>query len=184
MGLTLRAVSKGYHYSERKEDMVGKEYGLSTDIGYGGFYSIRIALANFASNGKFTDAFKDIYDDGSKLIDSFMDDNTLQICTDEEDFMAEDLTNSPEEIKAYKAKLAHMKETYPKLYQVFPLVAHRDCEGEMSYKQCKRLLPVIKEFYEQDNRNYGYSGLDYNFTEEFISVLEEVISHRGKLYFC
>ena len=77
-----------------------------------------------------------------------------------------------------------MKETYPKLYQVFPLVAHCDCEGEMSYKQCKRLLPVIKEFYEQDNRNYGYSGLDYNFTEEFISVLEEVISHRGKLYFC
>lgn len=183
MCLTLRAVSNGYHYSKTKEDVVGKEYGLSTDIGYGGFCAFRIALAAFASNGKFSDAFNDVYDDGTKLIEAFMNDSTLQICVDGEDFAAEDSTSRQEKTKAYKAKLAHMKDAYPKLYQVFPLVAHCDCEGEMPYKQCKMILPVIKEFYEQDNRNYGYPCLGYNFTEELIDILEEAVSHKGKLYF-
>ena len=186
MGLTLRAVSKEYHYSKIKEDVVGKEYGLSTDIGYIGFKLFRDALVKFTTNGAYSDINKDKYFDGkyaSDLVNSFIDDDSLQVCIDDEDFLSEDLEKYQDEVKQYKHKLFHMKEHYPKLYQVFPLIAHCDCDGEMPLKQCQMILPVIKEFYKQDTHNYGYSGWNYNFTEEFISILEEVISHRGKLYF-
>ena len=53
----------------------------------------------------------------------------------------------------------------------------------MPLNQCEQILPLIKEFYEQDKTNYGYSAWDYNFTEDLIAILEEIVNHKGKLLF-
>lgn len=176
MGLTLSAVSKGYHYSEWKEDMVGKEY-LSTDIGYGGFKFLRDALLKFASNGVYSNIVDDILQ-GKEFTWCWYKENTMVVIMHREDF--EDAEEVDED---YLNKLEYLKVNYPKVYAIYPLLAHCDCEGEMPLSQCKMILPVIKEFYETDKSNYGYSGWDYNFTEEFIDILETIIQKKGKLYF-
>lgn len=183
MGLCIRAVSADYHYDEKIQDNVGEEYS-DVDIGYIGFKLFRDSLVKYASNGRFNDSYKDKYDDGTHLCGNFYNDNDLRVCINEEDFTKEDLENGGEDLKIYFNKLNHMKKNYPKLYQVFPLFSHHDTEGEIPLEHCKMILPVIKEFYEHDKHNYGYSGWDYNFTEELINVLETAINHGGKLDFC
>lgn len=183
MGLCIEARSCKSHYSERLEEYTGKSYG-STDIGYFGFKFFRDALMKFATNGTFTDISKDKYFDGSNVIGGFMRDDTLAICMLREDFSENDIKEDFEAVVSYLNKLDDMKQKYPKLYSLFPLIAHCDCEGEIPYEQCRMILPVLKEFYETDKHNYGYSGWDYNFTEELINVITECIKHKGKLLFC
>lgn len=176
MGLTLSAVSKGYHYSKLKGDVVGKEY-LSTDIGYFGFKFFRDALLKFASDGVYSDIAKDTLK-GKEFTWCWYKDDTMAVIMRRDEFEEGDKVDED-----YLNKLEYLKVNYPKVYAIYPLLAHCDCEGEMPLNQCKMILPVIKEFYKQDNHNYGYSGWDYNFTEEFINILETVIQKKGKLYF-
>ncbi|MBR3208815.1 MAG: hypothetical protein IKF82_00960 [Bacilli bacterium] len=194
MGLTLSAVSKDYGYNEEKEDYIGEEY-LSTDIGYGGFKVFRNNLIKWASNNKLND--ESTFENGkfikgsetpdffqrnnqNKLYWGFHEEKTYVVAM-EDDGDEDDLKNK-EWIK-YVEKLKALKEQYPKVYVLYPFLAHCDCEGEMPLEQCEQILPLIKEFHKIDNRSYGYSGWEYNFVEDFISILEEVVNHKGKLRF-
>ena len=182
MGLRICAVSRGYRYSEKKGDMVGSEYA-DTEIGYIGFMSFRDALASFASGGQFHDLMDDTYL-GKSLTWCFNDEKTFVVATGNSYFSKEDFENNGAAIDAYLERLDTMGREFPKLRAVFSLIAHNDCEGEIPLAQCKEILPVLREFRKVDSTNYGYSAVNYNFTDELISVIEEAIAHRGKLYFC
>ena len=190
MGLCISARSSDYKYiynyneetQEDEETEIGEDYYCDADIGYIGFKNFRDKLVEFATNGKFTDIANDKYDDGEPLCWAFYDDETYQIGIDKNIFTEEDLKK--ESIKKYLNKLNHMKENYPKLYQIFPFIAHSDCEGEVPYEQVLSAYPIIKEFYEVDKTNYGYWGKEYNFTECLLKTFETVIEKKGKLYFC
>ena len=178
MGLTLKAVSKDYHYDEEGEG-VGEEYS-STDIGYGGYKFFRDALLKFASNGKMMDIVCRF--EGKELTWCFYSSKTYIVVSSKEQLDDEDEGN--EKVKEYFKRLEKLKAEYPDVYEIFGFIAHNDCEGEIPLFQCEKLLPVLKRFYEVDKNNYGYSGWDYNFTEDLINVLEEVIENKGKLWFC
>lgn len=182
MGLDVYAVSRGYRYSEEKDDMVGSQYA-STEIGYIGFLRFRNALTSFASDGRFHDIMGDRYL-GKKLTWCFNDEKTFVVATGGSYFSEEDRKENGAAIDAYLERLDAMGREFPKLLAVFPLIAHSDCAGEIPLDQCKGILPILREFRKVDSTNYGYSAWDYNFTDELISVVEEAIAHRGKLYFC
>ena len=194
MGLRLSAVSKDYGYDEEKEDYIGEDY-LSTDIGYFGFKTFRDNLIKWASNNKLNG--ETTFENGefikgseepdffqrnnqNKLYWGFHENHTLVIAM-EDDGDEEDLKN--EKWIKYVEKLKALKEQYPNVYVLYPFLSHCDCEGEMPLEQCEKILPLIKEFHKADNRSYGYSAWEYNFVEDFIKVLEEVIKHKGKLRF-
>lgn len=194
MGLTLRAVSKDYGYDEEQDDYVGETYS-STDIGYGSFRAFRNNLIKWATNN--------VADDNSLFInnkilpgeESFLSrrpaEQFLAYCFyDSEDFtvrmdLEEGSVESQQNPKFidYIKKLEFLKENYPKLYTLYPFVYHCDCEGKMPFSQCKQILPLIKEFHEFDDRSYGYGAWRYNFVEDFIQILEDVVAHKGELYF-
>jgi len=194
MGLQLRAVSADYGYSQEQECYVGEEY-LSTDTGYGGFKLFRNNLILWASNNKLNDesTFENgEFIKGSEIPDFFQrnDQNKLYwgfhetktyVTAMEDDGDEEDLKNK--EWVKYTEKLKALKEQYPKVYILYPFLSHCDCQGEMPLKQCEQILPLIKAFHEVDNRSYGYSAWKYNFVEDFIKVLEEVVTRKGKLFF-
>lgn len=195
MGLTLRAVSKDYGYDEEKDEEIGEEYS-STDTGYGSFRAFRNNLIKWATN--------DVADDNSLFIDnrilpgeeSFLShrpaEQFLSYCFyDSEDFsvrmsLEEGSTESQQNPKFidYIKKLEFLKESYPKLYILYPFVYHCDCDGKMPFSQCKQILPLIKEFHKFDDRSYGYGAWGYNFVEDFIQILEDVVDHNGVLQFC
>ena len=194
MGLTLSAVSKDYGYNEEKDDYIGEKY-LSTDVGYGGFKVFRNKLIQWASNNKLND--ESTFENGkfikgsempdffqrnnpNKLYWGFHEEKTYAVAM-EDDGDEDDLKN--EKWIKYVEKLKALKEQYPKVYVLYPFLSHCDCEGEMPLKQCEQILPLIKEFHKVDNRSYGYTGWEYNFVEDFISILEEVVNHKGKLLF-
>lgn len=196
MGLTLTAVSADYGYTEDREEIIGEEY-LSTDIGYGGFKNFRDALLRMVSGGAATDnnclflrkkfiPSGDMFFQCHKpqtdyLVYCFYDNKTKVVLTGSEGLDEDDLKN--EKVVNYLKKLEDLKESYPKVFDIYPFIAHTDCEGEMPLDQCEKLLPLVKEFYSANKGHYGYSGMDYNFTEDFIAILEEVVSHKGKLWF-
>ena len=182
MGLDVYAVSRGYRYSEKKGDMIGSQYA-SAEIGYIGFLRFRNALVSFASGGQFRDIVDDTYL-GKGLTWCFNDEKTFVVATGNSYFSKEDFEKNGAVIDAYLERLDIMGEEFPKLRAVFPLIAHSDCEGEIPLAQCKEILPVLREFRKVDSTNYGYARVAYNFTDELISVVEEAIAHRGKLYFC
>lgn len=176
MGLTLCAVSKGYRYSKKKDDMIGKMFN-SVDVGYGGFMSFRNALLKFASGG----AFSHIVDDdlfGKSFSWCWFKDKTFVVI-----MTKEQLENDDDYDKEYFDKLNWLKNNYPKLYDIYPFLVHCDCEGEMPLEQVEKLLPIVKTFYTYNKHNYGYSAWEYNFTKEFIKVLSVVVEKKGKLYF-
>lgn len=195
MGLTLRAVSKDYGYDEEKDEEIGEEYS-STDTGYGSFRAFRNNLIQWATDGVADDnslfinnrilpgeeSFLSHRPDEEFLAYCFYDSEDLSIRMSLEEVSAESQQN-PKFIN-YLKKLEFLKENYPKLYTLYPFVYHSDCEGIMPASQCKQILPLIKKFHELDNRSYGYGAWGYNFVEEFIQVLEDVIAHEGELYFC
>lgn len=195
MGLTLRAVSKDYRYDEEKDEYIGEAYS-STDTGYGLFRTFRNNLIKWVTDG--------VADDNSLFInnkilpgeESFLSrrpaDQFLAYCFyDSDDYTVrmsfeeagEGSQQDPKFIE-YIKKLEFLKENYPKLYTLYPFVFHCDCEGKMPLSQCKQILPLIKEFHEFDNKSYGYVGWKYNFVEDFIRILEDVINHEGELNFC
>lgn len=177
MGLTLTAVSKDYHYDEEGEG-VGEEYS-STDIGYIGYKIFRDALLNFASNGKMKDL--NCRFANKELTWCYYEPKTFIVTTSKEQFDDDDKIN--EKIEEYFKRLEKLKEEYPDVYEIFGFIAHNDCEGEIPLFQCEMLLPVLKRFYEVDKNNYGYSGWEYNFAEDLINILEEVVEKKGKLWF-
>ena len=194
MGLVLKAVSKDYGYNEEKDDYIGEGY-LSTDIGYGGFKMFRNNLAKWASNNVADDTSlfinNKILPSGDVFFSSHNDEDYLAYCFyDSENYtVLMDFDQASEESKKnekfinYIKKLDFLKKEFPKLYTLYPFIFHCDCQGEVPLEQCEQILPLIKEFHETDNRSYGYSGWEYNFVEDLISVLEEVITHKGKLLF-
>lgn len=194
MGLTLRGVSKDYKYDEEKDEYIGDEYS-STDIGYGGFAAFRNNLTKWASEDKADDkslfinnrispsgdVFFSRHNSEDYLAYCFYDSETYEVLMDfnqgsEENRKSEKFIN-------YIKKLDFLKQEYPKLHTLYPFIFHCDCEGEIPTEQCEQILPLIKEFHKVDNRSYGYSAWEYNFVEDFITILEEVVEHKGKLLF-
>lgn len=177
MGLSITGVSYDYKINEEEGDFEGEEFS-STDIGYFGYKFFRDALIEFCTDGRLN---LDSNYGGGPLAWCFYDDETYEILFEPEDFSEERLKNP--KVQEYQRKLNSLKKDYPKLYEVYDFVCHCDAEGIVPAKTCKRLLPILKEFYQADKKNYGYSGWDYNFTENLISILEEVVQVGGKLYF-
>ncbi len=195
MGLTLKAVSKDYGYDEEKDNYIGEEY-LSTDIGYGGFKAFRENLAKWSSDNKADDmslfinnkilpsgdVFFSRHNQEEYLGYCFYKGDTYVVLTDFDQGSEESKKN--EKFINYCKKLDFLKKEFPKLYTLYPFIFHVDSVGEMPLEQCEQILPLIKEFHKFDNRSYGYSAWKYNFVEDFIKILEEVIKHNGKLNFC
>jgi hypothetical protein len=195
MGVTLKAVSADYGYAREQDDYIGEIY-LSTDTGHGKFRTFRNNLIKWATDNKADDMsvlvnneilpsndspLRPTHEDEEYLDYCYYDEN-FSICMTPDDAALE--TRQKEDFVKYMEKLDFLKENYPKLYTIYPFAYHCDCEGEMPFKQCEQVLPLIKEFHEFDNRSYGYSAWEYNFVEDFIKILEEVVAHKGKLLFC
>ncbi len=194
MGLTLRGVSKDYRYDEEKDEYIGDEYS-STDIGYGGFAAFRNNLTKWASEDKADDkslfinnrispsgdVFFSRHNNEDYLAYCFYDSETYVVLMDFEEGSEE--SKKSDKFINYIKKLDFLKQEYPKLYTLYPFIFHCDCEGEMPTEQCEQILPLIKEFHKVDDRSYGYSAWEYNFVEDFIGILEEVVEHKGKLLF-
>ena len=141
MGLSICAVSKGYHWSKRLDDAVGKRYA-DVDIGYIGWKFFRDALLKFASNGVYSDITKDVLR-GKEFTWCWWNSDTYAVLMTREEFSGE-----PDE--DYLDKLEYLKKEFPRVYAIYPLISHNDCEGELPLYQCKAVLPVIQEFFEQD----------------------------------
>jgi hypothetical protein len=171
MGLSLQAVSIDYHYDEDIHDYVGEEGTISSDIGYISYKIFRDDLVSFATNNKIKSI--DDYYCGEKLTLCWYDEKTFEVAMEEIGFKDEE----------YILRLEQMKREYPKLYDIFPFVEHCDCEGTMPYTQIEKVLPVLEEFNKQKNKKYGYSAYNYDFAEDLVEIMKEVISMKGKLYF-
>lgn len=171
MGLSLKAVNFDYHFDEELEEYVGYK-GYSTDCGYFGFARFRNDLVKFITNNKLN--FDSNYC-GKPLTWCWFDSETYEVRMDRStsDFEDEDYFN----------KLETMKNQFPKLYDLYPFIAHCDCEGSIPYTQLEKALPILKEFQSQANETYGYSGRDYDWLEEVIGIIQEVINIKGKLWF-
>lgn len=171
MGLSLKAVSIDYHYDKELDDYIGEKGSISSDIGYIGYKFFRDDLVSFTTNNKIKSI--DDYYRGKELTWSWYDDKTFEVAMEEIDF----------EDKEYISRLEQMKREYPKLYDIFPFIAHCDCDGTISYKQIENVLPVLEEFNKQKQKKYGYSAHNYDFAEDLVEIMKEVISMKGKLYF-
>ena len=178
MGLSIMAVNKNYGFTKCGDDKKKNETFGSTDIGYIGYKIFRDNLIKFASDGRILSIDElELFFNKSY----FHNDKTFKIAL-ESDFATEELKD--DKVQAYIEKLKKIKSIYPKVYDIIPLVLHCDCEGEIPFSQIKPILPILNDFHKYDKSNYGYSGREYNFTEDLIEVIEEAIKNKGKLYFC
>lgn len=178
MGLTIVAISNDYKYDEEKDITIGEEY-CSTDIGYGGFAQFRNDFTAFISGN---DLDSEAYFMDKELLWCYSkSEYPYNVITSREEFCHETLER--QEAKDYLYRMEGLKEEYPKVFSVYKFLAHNDCEGEIDLETCKNLLPLVEDFYKYNNKNYGYSAWDYNFTKDFIEILKEVVNHNGKLKF-
>jgi hypothetical protein len=177
MGLSLKAVSKDYHYDEEVEDYVGEYESLTTDIGYFGYKFFRDDLIKYCTNGKYENIKEVFY-----VFDCYQDTETYKIAMIEKDFEEQELQD--EAVQKYLIKLNHLKNVCPKLYNCYPFVMHNDCEGEIPYEQLESVLPILQEYkQEHTNKKYGYGGWDYDWLQDLIDIIEEAIEMKGKLMF-
>ena len=172
MGLSLKAVSKEWHYDEQLEEYVGEVKSSTNNIGYISYKLFRDDLIKYCTNGKL-ERLETIND----LFGCYQDNETYKVAMTKEDFEEEELKEY--EVQKYLKGLEHLKNTYPKLYDCFPFIMHCDCDGEMPYTQLERALPILEE-YEQEcsDKEYSYCEL-----QDLIDVIKETIEIKGKLWF-
>ncbi len=192
MGLTLKAVNKDYGFKkvidedgdyEYLEKETNEEY-LSTDIGYVGFMSYRTEIAKFFGIEKYYEP--SLYGNPKGFLGEFgvyfYNSNDYGLLYSEDEADEEDLQHP--KFNEYMQKMARIsKEKY---YNILPLLLHSDCDGEMPLRDVKRIYPKIKEFHEKcrkSNVDFGYSGWDYSFINDFEKILELCIKNQGKLIF-
>lgn len=177
MGLSLKAVSKDWHYDEKLDEYVGETGSLSTDIGYIGYKFFRDDLIKYCTNGEW-EKLETIVD----IFSCYCDNETYKVAMTKEDFEEEELKD--DKVQEYIKRLEGLKNIFPKIYNCFPFIMHCDCDGDIPYTQLEKVLPILEEYKQKyPNKKYGYSMRKYDWLKDLIDIIKEAIEMKGKLQF-
>lgn len=127
-----------------------KNKEYSMDMGYGSFYNLRKKIAHL-----YNEEFGNIYE---QWVNGECDNSTINL--------------KMEELFQNNTFIDQDSYTLNFLFQ-------SDCEGKISYKDCKRLLEIIGDY--TDNIQYGYVYANNSFSY-FKEMLRNCYNKRRNLY--
>lgn len=180
MGMQIKAVSKRYRYSKRREEYVGSEYAETESISYARFYAYREYLTRTMSLGMIDGINAITYKYG---MDGMHAGNlkTGEIFTSR---------NFPRHMRSPRYKyygywqlFKQFITDFPELEDLWPFLCHSDCDGTMGWRQAKTLIPYLKLFQNAvDIFTPPAYRLDFiGFSDQLIDCCEAVVRHKGKL---
>lgn len=170
-----------YSYSTEKEDYVGEVYSETDGIGYAFFDVYRYWILRYFSCGKIengVDTLNDLY--GVQKM-HWGDTDTGEIYSFEK-FPEED--KKREGSIEYWTKFQQFVSDFPNLKDFWPFAVHSDCDGVIKYPEVEKLIPYFEDFLSHISCVPVPAWIPKFtvFTKDLIQCCQDVVQHKGKLF--